>query len=190
MFKENTLHREIFKLQTELKYLEQRNKELMAVEIQRSINTMNARINQRNEETNEVFLENEKLTEELEKVRAESKVEYDYHRGVIERHYRNEIKYRDELTAWKEQAERLEIALEFYKDIHDKKVLVFDNPSDSRAAVYEKYKKQSIGEFGVKAIEALTQFNEFKKLQSGNKEPESAQETGESDRTVKKESEG
>lgn len=60
----------------------------------------------------------------------------------------------DELKA------KLEIAteaLEFYADFASgkKHQLIFEDETSSRAAVYERYKEYSIGDLGVKALEAL-----------------------------------
>jgi len=48
-------------------------------------------------------------------------------------------------------------ANQFYSDMAVKgnHSLIFDNETESRAAVYERYKKYSIGDFGVKAQVAL-----------------------------------
>lgn len=79
----------------------------------------------------------------------------------------------EELTAWKEQAEKLAGVL---------LRIGFCTLRESR--------KPSIKGHDCLFCNTLTAFNEFKSLQSGNKAPESAQETGESDRTVMKEREG
>lgn len=74
-------------------------------------------------------------------------------------------KLRKERDAWKGQAEKLEEALEFYADFASgkKHQFIFDDETSSRAAVYERYKEHSMGDLGIKAMEALAQFEAFKK---------------------------
>jgi hypothetical protein len=64
----------------------------------------------------------------------------------------------DFAKAFDEYEQKLSIAreaLEFYKNIKDNHTLIFDDEGNSRAEVYEKYKKHSIGDLGIKAREAL-----------------------------------
>ncbi len=68
---------------------------------------------------------------------------------------------RKEITMINEQDELKEAlriateALEFYKDIGKNHSFIFDDVEASRAQVYERYSKTSIGDMGVKAYEAL-----------------------------------
>lgn len=110
------------------------------------------------------------MAEELEKVKAERD---EWKQAAIKhgmKQLENQGKFNIEClesAAWKEQSEALAEALGLSINAYGK-----GNFMDN------EYAK-----------ETLTAFNEFKSLQSGNKEPESAQETSESDRTVTKERE-
>lgn len=61
-----------------------------------------------------------------------------------------------ELVRERARNAKLREALEFYSK-RENFTLIFDNENDSRAEVYEKYKKYSIGDFSVRAIEALAE---------------------------------
>lgn len=54
-------------------------------------------------------------------------------------------------------------ALTYYADFAQKARLIFDNETDSRAEVYEKYSEYSIGTLGIKAFECLAKWERFKK---------------------------
>lgn len=82
---------------------------------------------------------------------------------------------KNELTAWKEQAGRVAWCVE-----------MITNQNRLRGYPTGPEWQMIIDDI----TPALTAFTEFKSLQSGNKAPESAQETGECDRTVTKEREG
>lgn len=68
-------------------------------------------------------------------------------------------------TDLKQQADMLYEALIFYADmaINKNHELIFDNENSSRAQVYERYKKYSIGDLGAKAVEATKAYEDYLK---------------------------
>lgn len=76
-------------------------------------------------------------------------------------------RYRNTMSLLLDVIEAQGEALAFYADLIHNHQFIFDDETSSRAEVYERYEKYSIGDLGVKATETITKIEALIKESEG-----------------------